>query len=109
MKTILPVIDENWNINVHNQEEITISMGFFDPNTDTPIADVSTKTFIFQTRSGLSIELVPDPDDVSKQLLNFDASDAEIALDKYDPAVIIDTTSGARDLCWEGLLVIRGW
>ena len=98
--TVEPPMDANGNLDIHNQEggEIVLNFTF----------DVSGKTMVLETSTGIRINLTPGPT-VNDQTLSYDQGTFEALLGQTASYAIIDETNATHDLIMEGEIKVRGF
>ena len=98
--TVEPPMDKNGNINIHNQEggEIVLNFTF----------DVSARNYVFETSTGVRINLTTGPSNNDKTLV-YTQEQFNVLLGQTVKYAIVDETDATHDLIMEGEMKVRGY
>lgn len=107
MRNPYPVIDQQGDISIHNQQGVQIVLDFADPVTGTPKV-MTGRTVWFEVSNGTRIALTAGAT-TNTMVLTITQGQFAAVVDQLLKFVILDETTSPHELYWEGQLTVRGW
>lgn len=107
MSFVPPLVDAIGNFNPHYQEGMKVPVRDLDVNGVE--IDISLRTWTFKTASGLTKQLVADPNNAKGKLLVLTTAEVQGIPAVGTDFAIVDETTDPDDVRWEGRITPRGW